>query len=121
MTHTLLTLSPRVEPYRFAPRPPPRAIAQRFSAMAQNRRAARLDECPLLVEQPTCSGNAATSVLDPGRVETFFVSQELHATGRDGPRRDRLSLFLLYRVWSQPGRNLGAALSEMNGHKARTT
>src|SRR6266852_5465872 len=30
--------------------------------MAQNRRAARLDECPLLVEQPTCSGNAATSV-----------------------------------------------------------
>jgi hypothetical protein len=62
----------------------------------------------------------AMSASGPGRVETFFFSQELHATGRDGPRRDRLSLFLLYRVWSQSGRNLGAALSEMNGHKART-
>src|SRR5258705_13786677 len=41
-----------------------------------------------------------TKVPIQGRVETFFVS---HATGRDGPRRDRLSLFLLYRVWSQPG------------------
>src|SRR5258705_13122830 len=65
--------------------------------------------------------NGRPSGFDPGRVETFFVSQKLHATGRHGPRRDRLSLFLLYRVWSQPGRNLGAALSEMNGHKARTT
>jgi len=46
------------------------------------------------------------SSFDPGRVETFFVPQKLHATGRDGPRRDRLSLFLLYRVWSQSGRNL---------------
>jgi len=44
--------------------------------------------------------------LDPGRVETFFVPQKLQATGRDGPRRDRLSLFLVYRVWSQSGRNL---------------
>ena len=35
-THTLLTISPRVEPYRCAPRPPPRAIAQRFSALAPN-------------------------------------------------------------------------------------
>jgi hypothetical protein len=34
MTHTLLTISPRVEPYWCAPRPPPRAIAQRFSALA---------------------------------------------------------------------------------------
>jgi hypothetical protein len=41
-----------------------------------------------------------------GRVETFFDPQKLHATGRNGPRRDRLSLFLLYRVWSQSGRNL---------------
>ena len=47
------------------------------------------------------------SQMGPGRVETFFVPQKLHATGRDGPRRDRLSLFLLYyRVWSQSGRNL---------------
>src|SRR5258706_10501610 len=47
-----------------------------------------------------------TSALGPGRVETFFVPQKLHATGRDGPRRDRLSLFLLYRIWSQSERNL---------------
>src|SRR5216683_3787830 len=33
MTHTLLTISPRVEPYWRAPRPPPRAIAQRFSGV----------------------------------------------------------------------------------------
>jgi hypothetical protein len=33
MTHTLLTISPRVEPYWCAPRPPPRAIAQRFSGV----------------------------------------------------------------------------------------
>ena len=53
-------------------------------------------------------GLAAHFALGPGRVETFFVS---HATGRDGPRRDRLSLFLLYRVWNQEGRNLGATLT----------
>ena len=46
------------------------------------------------------------SGFDPGRVETFFVPQKLRATGRDGPRRVRLSLFLLYRVWSQSGRML---------------
>jgi hypothetical protein len=48
-----------------------------------------------------------TSAMGPGRVETFFVPQKLQATEHDGPRRDRLSLFLLYRVWSQSGRNLG--------------
>src|SRR6267378_4425728 len=37
MTHTLLTISPRVEPYRCPPRPPPRAIAQRFSALTHLR------------------------------------------------------------------------------------
>jgi hypothetical protein len=37
---------------------------ERFSPLAQSRRAARLDECPLMVEQRTCSGNAATSVFD---------------------------------------------------------
>ena len=61
------------------------------------------------------------SELGPGRVKTFFLPQKLQAAGRDPRGRDRLSIFLLYRVWSQPGRNLGAALSEMNGHKARTT
>src|SRR5712664_3636055 len=34
----------------------------------QSRRAARLDECPLLGEQPTWSGNTATSALDPNRM-----------------------------------------------------
>src|SRR6266404_8449505 len=56
-------------------------------------------------EQRTSHFKLVTSVDDPGRVETFFVPQKLHA-GRDGPRRDRLSVFLLYRVWSQSGRNL---------------
>jgi len=51
------------------------------------------------------------SASGPARVETFFVSQKLHTTGRDEPRRDRLSLFLLYRVWNQEGRNLGATLT----------
>ena len=54
---------------------------------------------------------AVRSASDPARVETFFVSQKLHTTGRDEPRRDRLSLFLLYRVWNQEGRNLGATLT----------
>ena len=40
----------------------------------------------------------AYSPLGAGRVETFFDPQKLQVTGRDGPRRDRLSLFLLYRV-----------------------
>ena len=55
-----------------------------------------------------CGGRSAWG---PARVETFFVSQKLHTTGRDEPRRDRLSLFLLYRVWNQEGRNLGATLT----------
>jgi hypothetical protein len=46
------------------------------------------------------------SALGPGRVKTFFLPQKLHAAGRNPRRRDRLSLFLLYRVRSQSGRNL---------------
>ncbi|MEH2476800.1 hypothetical protein V1282_000157 [Nitrobacteraceae bacterium AZCC 2146] len=42
-----------------------------------------------------------------GCVKTFFLPQKLHATG-DYPRRhDGLSIFLLGRVQSQPGRKLG--------------
>jgi hypothetical protein len=37
--------------------------------LAQSRRAARLGECPLLGEQPTCSGNAATSAFNPYAIE----------------------------------------------------
>ena len=33
--------------------------------VAQGRRAARLDKCPLLGEQQACYGNATTSALDP--------------------------------------------------------
>jgi hypothetical protein len=46
------------------------------------------------------------SALGPGRVKTFFLPQKLQAAGRDPRGRDRLSIFLLYRVWSQSGRNL---------------
>jgi len=54
--------------------------------------------------------NLSSSACDPGRVETFFVSQKLHVTGRDGAsRRDRLSLFLLYRVRIQLGATWGRA------------
>jgi hypothetical protein len=44
------------------------------------------------------------SGVGPGRVKTFFLPQKLHAAGRNPRRRDRLSLFLLYRVRSQSGR-----------------
>ena len=53
------------------------------TAHAQSRRSTRIQ---------------SRSAIDPGRVETFFDPQKLQVTGRDGPRRDRLSLFLLYRV-----------------------
>ena len=47
------------------------------------------------------------SGFDPGRVKTFFLPQKLQAAGRDPSGRDRLSIFLLYRVWSQSERTLG--------------
>src|SRR5882757_3625842 len=53
--------------------------------------------------------------------ENVFPSQKLHATGDDPRRHDGLSIFLLYRVWSQSRRYLGPALSDLNGHTARTT
>ena len=67
--------------------------------------------CPFTGQKRKSLLNNPRSVDDPARVETFFVSQKLHTTGRDEPRRDRLSLFLLYRVWNQEGRNLGATLT----------
>ena len=39
------------------------------------------------------------SLSGPGRVKTFFLPQKLHATVRDPRRRDRVSIFLLYRVF----------------------
>src|ERR1700675_1324178 len=51
MTHTLLTISPRVEPHWCAPRRPPGAIAQLFSALALFGRDRRVGECLLLREE----------------------------------------------------------------------
>ena len=67
----------------------------------------RSQECRFLGANPTSRPTARTSQFDPGRVKTFFVLQELHAAGRDPRRRDHLSIFWLYRLWSQSGRNLG--------------
>jgi hypothetical protein len=52
-------------------------------------------------------GDEQPVAFDPDCVKTFFRLQKLHATGDDLRRHDDLSVFLLYRVWSQPGRNLG--------------
>jgi hypothetical protein len=61
------------------------------------------------------------SALGPGCVKTFFRPQKLLATGDDPRRHDGLSIFLLYRVWSQPGRNLRLTLSDLNGRTMRIT
>jgi hypothetical protein len=58
------------------------------------------------INMPEISGLESMSVAGPGRVKTFFLPQKLQAAGRDPRGRDRLSIFLLYRVWSQSGRNL---------------
>jgi hypothetical protein len=55
------------------------------------------------------------SAMGPGRVETFFVS---YATGR---AMGLDATVFAYFCCIGSGVNLGAALSEMNGHKARTT
>ena len=61
------------------------------------------------------------SGFDPRRVKTFFFPQKLYATGRDPGRRDRLSIFLLYRVLESIRAQHRATLSDLNGHTARTT
>src|SRR6267142_1327251 len=78
--HDLATppsLSSRPDAGLSALAPAQRAGAQRLCALAQSRRATRLDECLLLGEQRTCSGNATTSVFDPGCVKT--CAHEKHA------------------------------------------
>jgi hypothetical protein len=42
----------------------------------------------------------------PRPCKNVFSPPKLQAAGRDPRGRDRLSIFLLYRVWSQSGRNL---------------
>src|SRR5882672_4679040 len=49
--------------------------------MAQSRRAARLDECLLLGEQRTCSGNATTSVFDPTETSSLIGCGHLSLNG----------------------------------------
>ena len=51
----------------------------------------------------------------PGRVGNVFCTPITPSNRGYGPRRDRLSLFLLYRVWSQSECNLGPCLSNRNG------
>src|SRR5450756_554465 len=67
MTHTLLTISPRVEPYWYAPRPPPRAIAQRFSALAPLRHADRIALCPSSIPKRKWGGHRLPVAIDPQR------------------------------------------------------
>jgi len=59
----------------------------------------------LLFLQPV--GRSPMSAKGPGRVKTFSIFQKLHAAGRDPRRRDHLSIFWLYRIWSQSGHTLG--------------
>ena len=56
---------------------------------------------------PVCFQLVLRSEMGPGCVKTFFLPQKLYATGDDPHRHDGLSIFLLYRVRSQPGRKLG--------------
>jgi hypothetical protein len=57
--------------------------------------------------QSIVSIDTAWSALGPDCVKTFCLPLKLHATGDDPRRHDDLSIFLLYRVWSQPWCKLG--------------
>jgi hypothetical protein len=87
--------------------------SSRHSLCANSYVTYRLGHCPMSGLRPRSEKEqksdleADISVSDPGRVKTFSIFQELHAAGRDPRRRDHLSIFWLYRVWSQSGRNLG--------------
>src|SRR3954468_17902959 len=69
------------------------------------------DQFRLGIDEEILSANA------PGCVKTVFLPQKPHATGDDPRRHDGLSVFLLYRVWSQPR----ATPSDLNGHTMRIT
>jgi hypothetical protein len=64
---------------------------------------------------------AENAANDPGCVKTFFLTQKLHATGEDPHRHDGLSIFLLYRVWSQPGATSGHAERPERSHDAHNS
>ena len=74
--------------------------ASEFGADGANKRMLRL------VGLTVAKDAGPNSALGPGCVKTFFRPQKLHATGDDPRRHAGLSVFLLYRVRSQPGRNL---------------
>src|SRR6516165_7016473 len=69
MTHTLPTIPPRVEPYRCAPPLPPRAIAQRFRAVARLGPQAVYALAPLFVGKWTCA--SARGSFHRGYLESF--------------------------------------------------
>jgi hypothetical protein len=81
-----------------------RALSTTTSRLLLHRPAGR---CRIIEVKRTSQLRVPKSENDPGCVKTFFRSQKLHATGDDPRRHDGLSVFLLYRAWSQPGRNLG--------------
>ena len=87
-----------VETWRLAHSLPTQTEMQRGLSSGDLDRATRqvLDRTIAKEAGPAMSARLAS--FDPGRVETFFLPQKLHATGRDPRRRDRLSIFLLYRV-----------------------
>src|ERR1039457_5022853 len=65
MTHTLLTISPRVEPYWYAPRPPPPGIAQRFSALARTGPVRLVWRSPLIGVDRKLPARGQTCANDP--------------------------------------------------------
>jgi hypothetical protein len=63
------------------------------------------------------SGGGQKGANDRGCKNVLISSKKLH-----GPRRhDGLSIFLLYRVWSQPGAQPRTTLSDLNGQTIRIT
>src|SRR5260370_26147949 len=106
-----------------APKSPSRYILSACFAFTTSGHAAALQSVAMNFRRPTktatclfpCEGrrriprggHGTMSLLGPGCAKTFFLPQKLHATGDDPHRYDGLSIFLLYRVRSQPGCKLG--------------
>src|SRR5260370_42509785 len=80
---------------------------RRLPGLARNGRPARSAVRSLTGVTRTWCGKPNSVAFDPGCVKTFFLPKKLHATGDDPHRHGGLSIFLLPRIWTQPGRNLG--------------
>src|SRR5947207_14545524 len=81
--------------------------AELSSLMALFGLGAMSDLSPLSGVKRKLDFGAVRAAFDPGCVKTFFLPQKQPATGDDPRRHDGLSIFLLDRVRSQPGRKLG--------------